>query len=97
MAWEGSDRADRLPPNWATEIVPFILKRDEYRCRIRWDAGCQIVADQVDHIINNDDHRPENLQAGCGWCHGKKSSAEGNTARRRWSSRRPAERHPGLK
>lgn len=95
MAWEGSDRRDRLPPNWATEIVPRILKRDQNRCRIRL-PGCITLATEVDHIRRGDDHRDANLQSACPWCHARKSSAEGNAARVRYSRRRPPERHPGL-
>jgi hypothetical protein len=94
--WQTSNRAARLPANWRTEIQPAILERDAYRCRIRWDAGCEGVASQVDHIRAGDDHRPGNLQAACGWCHGKKSSEEGHAARRYFSSKRRLERHPGL-
>jgi 5-methylcytosine-specific restriction protein A len=95
--WKDSDRSHRLPPNWASEIQPAILQRDAYRCRIQWDEGCEGVATQVDHIKPGDDHSPANLQAACAWCHGKKSSAEGNQARRRWSTKRRPERHPGLR
>lgn len=94
--WQDSNRAARLPANWP-EIRAAILERDGYRCRVRWDDGCETVASEVDHINRGDDHRPANLQAACGWCHSRKSSAEGNAARTRWSSRRPPERHPGLR
>lgn len=95
--WEGSDRRARLPANWATEIVPAVLERDGHRCRIRWDAGCEGVATEVDHIIRGDDHRMENQQAACHWCHARKSSAEGHAARRYYSAKRRPERHPGLR
>lgn len=95
MAWEGSDRRTRLPPNWTTEIVPRILDRDAHTCRIAW-PGCTRHATEVDHIRRGDDHRDANLQAACTWCHARKSSAEGNAARPRYSRRRPPEQHPGL-
>lgn len=95
MPWEGSDRRDRLPPNWATEIVPRILRRDGHTCQIR-RPGCTGTATEVDHKNAGDDHRDANLQASCAWCHARKSSAEGNAARTRYSRRRPPERHPGL-
>jgi 5-methylcytosine-specific restriction protein A len=95
--WATSNRAARLPANWATEIQPAILQRDGHQCCIRWDDGCQGVATEVDHIHRGDDHRPENLQAACSWCHGRKSSAEGNAARIRYSTKRKPERHPGLR
>ena len=95
MAWEGSDRSSRLPPGWRTQIVPRILERDAHTCRLQL-PGCTGHATEVDHIRRGDDHSDANLQAACTWCHSKKSSAEGNAARRRWSNRRPRERHPGL-
>lgn len=95
--WEGSDRSARLPSNWYTEIRPAILERDGYRCGIQWDDGCEVVANEVDHIKAGDDHRLSNLQAACSWCHARKSSAEGDQVRRRWSTRHTPERHPGLR
>lgn len=97
MPWASSTRRQRLPANWATEIVPAVMTRDGHRCRIRWDEGCEIEATEVDHKQRGDDHRMVNLQAACSWCHGKKSSAEGHAARKYLSTRRRPERHPGLK
>lgn len=55
----------------------------------------------MDHINPGDDHSDGNLaavhDAVAPHCHRKKSSAEGNAARHRYSTRRPAERHPGLR
>lgn len=98
MAWGTSNRASRLPPNWRTEIVPFILRRDGRRCQLRY-ARCQGRATQVDHIRPGDDHSYANLQAVCARCHGHKSASEGRQAqlRRRALRKRPPERHPGLK
>lgn len=93
--WQGSTRAARLPPNWHTEIRPRILTRDNGQCQIRL-PGCTSTATEVDHRQQGDDHNDANLQAACHWCHGKKSSAEGNAARHRYSNKRPAEPHPGL-
>lgn len=95
MAWEGSTRRDRLPPGWSTRTVPRILQRDGRRCQLAYD-GCTGEATEVDHITPGDDHRDENLQAVCSWCHSRKTAAEGNAARTRYSRRRPPERHPGL-
>lgn len=93
--WKGSDRRQRLPPNWR-RIRAQILARDPVcvLCGIRPSAFC-------DHIIAKaDDHRPEGLQGVCGPCHDQKSSAEGNAARaaqQRPGRRRPEEKHPGLR
>lgn len=95
--WEGSTRRDELPANWYTELRPFVLQRDEYRCR--WREGgtvCGHWANQVDHITPGSDHRVENLQALCEHHHRIKSSREGNAARWKERTRRPPERHPGL-
>ncbi|MFC4089340.1 HNH endonuclease [Micromonospora sp. GCM10011541] len=100
--WEGSDRRLRLPPDW-DKIRKRILRRDSYRCKIRNPHGqrCTEPAVDVDHIVNNDDHRESNLQAICDWHHKKKSGAEGAAARTA-AIRRTAkkftrtEAHPGL-
>lgn len=97
--WAGSDRRARLPSDWRA-IVARILARDGHKCRAILDAGtrCNAPANQVDHIVRGDDHSDGNLQALCAWHHGKKSAAEGVAGRRTPpTSRRPAERHPGLK
>ncbi|THA56114.1 HNH endonuclease [Streptomyces sp. A1136] len=95
--WEGSTRRDELPPNWQSELRPFVLQRDGYRCRWHEDGPtCGHHANQVDHIEPGNDHRPENLQALCAYHHKIKTSREGNAARWRETARRPPERHPGL-
>lgn len=95
MAWEGSDRRERLPKDWGIRRAK-VLERDRYQCKIQGD-GCVSLGVEVDHIIPGDDHSLGNLQAACSWCHGKKTATEANAARKRYSMRRPAERHPGLK
>lgn len=96
--WQGSDRRDRLPSNWDTEIRPAILKRDSYRCRwIEHNQRCTARATDVDHINRGDDHRPQNLRALCAPHHARKSSAEGNQAKaqRKTLMLRPQRPHPG--
>lgn len=93
--WSTSDRRSRLPANWYAEIRPAVL--DGRPCQIRWDAGCEGVATEVDHIRRGDDHSMTNLQPACAWCHARKSSAEGHAARRYYSARRRPESHPGLR
>lgn len=95
--WAGSNRRAELPADWYTTIRPYVLARDEHRCRARIDGVvCGRRANQVDHIGHKDDHRPEMLQALCADCHGRKSSQQGNAARWAVRTRRPPERHPGL-
>jgi 5-methylcytosine-specific restriction endonuclease McrA len=90
MAWEGSTRAKRLPPDWA-KTRRRILQRDAYRCHVCEQPG----ADEVDHLRPGDDHSDANLSAICRSCHRTKSSLEGVRARR--SGKRKPERHPGYK
>ncbi len=91
--WQGSTRAARLPSNWQSEIVPFILERDQGICYVCGHGG----ATQVDHKQHGDDHRHENLGAiHDDPCHRDKTSAEGNAARWHHRRNRPTETHPGL-
>lgn len=92
--WRGSDRAERLPADWPL-LRMTVLQRDGHTCQLQMD-GCTTVATEADHIHRGDDHAPTNLQAACAWCHSRKTSAEGNAARTRYSTKRPSERHPGL-
>lgn len=98
IAWTGSDRAVRLPPDWHRRRVA-VLTRDGHRCtRIRTDdTRCPAPATDVDHIDPGDDHSIENLTALCGWHHQRKSAREGGQAA--WMNRpprqRPREPHPG--
>lgn len=95
--WQGSNRRAELPPNWDTDIRPRILARDGYRCTWRTNyKRCRATATDVDHIKRGNDHSDANLRSLCDWHHKRKSSAEGNAARQRWSIKRPAEKHPGL-
>lgn len=96
--WAGSTRREQLPPNWAREIRPRILTRDNYQCT--WvderAVRCGETASDVDHIRDPHDHSDGNLRALCSWHHARKSSAEGNAARWRFRARRLVEPHPGL-
>ena len=95
--WQGSRRKAELPPDWASVIRPRILARDGHQCT-ELDDGvrCTYRASDVDHIGDKHDHRDENLRALCDWHHKKRSSAQGNAARRRIPERRRPEKHPGL-
>lgn len=97
--WQGSSRRAELPPDWYTRVRPFVLARDGQRCRNRINGNlCGRPANQVDHVGDKNDHRTENLQAMCDWCHGRKSSAQGNLSpnRVKVTEARPSEKHPGL-
>lgn len=101
--WQDSTRRDRLPPEWP-KLRKRILKRDGHQCQTEMSNEniCGRRATQVDHIRPGDDHREENLEAICEWHHKKKSSREGNAARRQRQRQkqdqfRVVEDHPGWK
>ncbi|MFJ9029111.1 HNH endonuclease [Streptomyces sp. NPDC102274] len=82
MAWNTSDRARRLPPNWPV-MRAAILRRDNGVCHVCGKHG----ADQVDHITSGDNHALDNLAAiHSDPCHRTKSSSEGGKGRREVSS-----------
>ncbi|MDX2528043.1 HNH endonuclease [Streptomyces europaeiscabiei] len=91
--WADSNRRNELPADWYTGIRPAILERDGHRCQ-----ACGDHATDVDHIGDKHDHRPDNLQALCGWCHKRKTSAQGNQSpnRQQITETRQREQHPGL-
>lgn len=94
MAWQS--KRD-LPPDWDTRRAR-ILKRDGYQCRWMTDGiRCNRPANQVDHIGSKHDHSDANLRALCEWHHSKRTSAQGNAARKRVSQLHPKEKHPGLR
>lgn len=97
MAWNTSDRARRLPPNWPV-LRASILRRDNGVCHVCGAHG----ADQVDHLTPGDDHSLGNLAAiHSEPCHRTKSSSEGGKAsarsRSRRRRRRPDEEHPSMR
>lgn len=100
--WQGSDRRDRLPPDWEKRRQR-VLRRDGYQCTARdqYDVRCTEPATDVDHKRPGDNHEDWNLTSLCGWHHDKKSSKEGAQAayKKRAVIRkkfRRVETHPGL-
>lgn len=100
MAWEGSDRKDRLPADW-DERCRTVKDRDGWRCTQRLPSGRRCPRGratghrvEVDHRIPGDDHSLSNLRCLCEHHHGKKSSREGLAARLPPASKR-TETHPG--
>lgn len=84
VAWENSDRHDRLPSDWAKRRR-VVLERCGYRCE--WDLGggvrCGERATDVDHIRRGDDHSFANLRGLCAAHHARKSAGEGWAERQR--------------
>ncbi|MEU0078542.1 hypothetical protein ABZY58_11650 [Micromonospora tulbaghiae] len=102
--WVGSDRRERLPDNWSELKAEGDRRNPQRICHVCGLPG----GEDFDHKNGKWwDNRQDNLD----WihgrrsvergvsevnCHGKKTSAEGNAARRRVSNRRPKPPHPGL-
>ncbi len=93
--WEGSNRKTELPSDWSSTIRPAIIARDSGRCR--WIEGgrrCPERGTDVDHIRDSHDHSLSNLRLLCSAHHDRRSSAQGNAARRA-KALRNVEPHPG--
>ena len=94
--WAGSTRRASLPANWATVIRPAVLARDKGRCRwIENNRRCPCPATDVDHIADRHDHSLGNLRSLCSEHHNRRSSAQGNAAKKARRDRN-IERHPAL-
>jgi 5-methylcytosine-specific restriction protein A len=98
--WNDSDRKSRLPSNWASEIVPFIKKRDKGQCRWRLPQSgkrCPRPGTDVDHKVPGDNHSYDNLWLLCAKHHENKTVREGRAASRakKASRYRKPEDHPG--
>lgn len=95
MAWDRSDRAARLPPDWR-RLKRRVRRRDADVCHVCGGPG----ADAVDHIVAGDDHSLGNLapihQDVWPYCHVDKTAAESRAVRHRMrdARRRRAEPHP---
>lgn len=97
--WDTSNRR-RDPHNW-NAIRAYIAERDNHRCQefMRDGTPCTDIGTECDHIIplsQGGSDNPDNLRMLCKWHHARKSSAEGNAARRHISEQKPRERHPGM-
>lgn len=98
MAWDGSDRKSRLPPEWPA-IRRKVMRIHRGRCHVCGMGG----SDAVDHVTLGDDHSLSNLrpihQDVAPYCHRTKSAQEGVDARGALRSlrMRPTERHPGMR
>ena len=93
MAWEGSGRRERLPPDWPARCAR-VMALHRTVCHVCGMPG----SDQVDHVQPGDDHSPGNLRPiHDDPCHRQKSAREGVQARAelRGMRARPREQHPG--
>lgn len=100
--WQGSTRRQSLDKEFFRNRAR-VLKRDGFRCQIRYPDICTGAANQADHIGDRLDHRPENMRAACPQCHQHRSSQQGGQAAgqraqaRARARKRPVEPHPGMK
>lgn len=100
MAWEGSDRRDRLPADWPARRAAQ-LELDGHRCRWRLRSGvrCPRRATEVDHIEEKADRHEvgKDLQSLCAHHHGLKTTAAAARFRRQKAQKRyrKPEEHPG--
>lgn len=97
MAWETSDRRERLPDDWPS-LVAQVKKRDGGKCTWRLPSGarCPRPGRDVDHRVAGDDHRLRNLQLLCGTHHDRKTQREAWAGRTRPKvKKRPSEAQPG--
>lgn len=85
--WKTGGRDPRYnTPAWKRARAAA-LKRADRRCELRLD-GCQGTATEVDHVLGLDnDPGHTTLRAVCGRCHRKRTSEQGNSARRRDGTR----------
>jgi 5-methylcytosine-specific restriction enzyme A len=68
--WEGSTRAQELPPDWQRRRR-YVLLRDPV-CTVCGEH----VSTEVDHIKAGNDHSYENLRGICAPCHKDKTQRE---------------------
>lgn len=102
--WAGSDRKETLPSDWEQRVAK-VRARSGGRCEWKVDPAngnyrrCPNAADGgVDHFKGRTYHELDGLRDSCHRHHSKKSSQEGNDAKReiRTRTRRTPERHPGM-
>lgn len=97
MAWSTSDRASRLPANWAA-IRQAVQDRAGGMCQAKHHVrDCDGIGTDADHIVQGDDHSMGNLQWLSGPCHKAKTAEETAQRNRKRASmrKRPSEQHPG--
>lgn len=99
LAWETSDRAARLPPDWKQRVAK-VWERDKGRCTWKLPSGarCPRKGAEVDHKKNDDNHDLWNLRLLCKHHHDQKTQSEARfgRSRRKLKRKRQVERHPGL-
>lgn len=99
--WVGGGDKSRFPTDWP-HLRMQRRKIAEGNCEwikangVRCNTPCPDDG-ECDHYLNRHDHRLENLRWLCKKHHGRKSSQQGNNAKRPRPGRlRPQEPHPGI-
>lgn len=80
----GFDDMGAYDRRWRT-VRAGVLSRDGYRCQMRLDDRCTVIADTVDHIDRLMDGGakldPANLRAACKHCNSRDGAEAGNARR----------------
>lgn len=84
VSWRGPRTASSRVTTkaaWKTRIVPYVLERDNYQCRIGYPGRCLGRATTVDKIIPAARRpdlatNPANLRAACAPCNTHKARTE---------------------
>lgn len=97
MSWDryNSQGGRGLPSNWGS-LSKSVKQRDGHRC-VKCGSTDRL---EVDHIVDPDDHRPENLQTLCHECHANKTHREARLTRyglRKGRRQLRFEQHPGMR
>jgi hypothetical protein len=99
MAWDGSTRRRRLPPDWEARRSATAARAGG-RCEglsfdgePRWHVDdCDGIGTDCDHDVAGDNHDLANLRWLSADCHKSKTAEEARRVRSR--ARRAPERHP---
>lgn len=107
MAWDGSTRAETLPPDWPKRVAKerraaATPEHPNGQCRRRIKSAvtgrwmrCPLAGDEVDHRSDRLNH--DDVELLCSRHHTKKTQQEAQAAKaaKRATGRREPERHPG--
>lgn len=83
MAWETSNRKERLPGNWLSLRKQAFDLYGRQCYVVENGVRCAEEATDIDHVKHGDDHSLDNLRPICRRHHKTKSSSEGWEALRR--------------
>ena len=98
--WDTSTRRKTEPAEYKRNRA-LAIERDLGRCQefMRDGTQCTDRGTECDHIVslaNGGDDSLDNLRMLCKWHHARKTSREGQDARKTVSMYRPKPKHPGI-